>query len=73
LRDSSLYVISCIRQPVVQELDDNRIQQIFCARKTCRPTSGVDVLLQLKQSRYSASTELVFLYIRSMQIWKSRS
>jgi len=40
LRDSSLYVISCIRQPVAQELDKIHILHV---RKFCRPTSGVSV------------------------------
>jgi len=56
LRAFSLYVISCIRQPVAQELD--KIHVLY-ARKFCRPTSGV----VLKQSRYSASVERVLVYI----------
>jgi len=35
LRDSSLYVISCIRQPVAQELD--KIHVLY-SHKFCRPT-----------------------------------
>jgi len=46
LRDSSLEVISCIRQPVAQELDDNRFN--VYARKFCRPASGANVLVRAK-------------------------
>jgi len=48
-RYSSLYVISCIRHSVAQQLDKIHI---FYESKCCRPTSGVRVL---KQSCYSAS------------------
>jgi len=61
LRDSSLYVISFIRQPVAQEL--NKIHILY-VNKFCRPTSGVSVLI--KQSRYSASIERVLVYVKSV-------
>jgi len=38
VRDFSLYVISCIRQPVVQELQE--IHDVY-PRKFCRSTSAV--------------------------------
>ena len=57
MRGSSLYVISSIRQLVAEELDDNSIHVLY-ARKSCRPTSGVNVL---EQSSYSASIELVLV------------
>jgi len=44
LRDTSVYIISCIRQPVAQELD--KINVLVYMRKFCRPTSGVGVLEQ---------------------------
>jgi len=37
LMDYSLYAISCIRQPVAQELDNTHV---LYAREFCRPTSG---------------------------------
>jgi len=40
LRHSSLYVISCIRQPVAQELDKIHVLYV---RRFCRPTAGVSV------------------------------
>jgi len=63
LRGSSLYVISSISQLVAEELD-NSIHVLY-ARKSCRPTSGVNVL---EQSSYSASIELVLVYIKNVQI-----
>jgi len=61
------YVISCIRQPVAEELDKIHILH---ARKFCRPTSGVVVL---KHSRYSASIKRMLLYMsRSVNIKKTR-
>ena len=41
---SLLYVISCIRQPVAQELDTIRV---LYARKFCRSTSGIRVTTKL--------------------------
>ena len=64
LRGSSLYVTSSIRQLVGKELDDNSIH-VLHARESCRPTSGVNVL---EQRRYSASIELVLVYIKNVQI-----
>ena len=64
MRGSSLYVISSIRQLVAEELDDNSIHVLY-ARKSCRPTSGVNVL---EQSSYSAAIELVLVYIKNVQI-----
>ena len=61
LRDSSVYIISCIRQPDVQELDKINVLVYMFAR----PTSGVGVL---DQSRYSASIERVLVYVRSVWI-----
>jgi len=57
LRDSILYVISCIRHPVPQESDKIHI---LYARKFCRTNSGVVIL---RQSRYSASIKRVLVYI----------
>jgi len=55
--------ITCIRQLVAQELDDNRVQVLY-ERKFCRrPTSKVGVL---EKSRYSASIEHVLVYTRSV-------
>ena len=52
--------ISCIRQAVAQELNDNRIYVLY-PRKFCRrPTAEVGVL---EQSRYSASIEHVLVHI----------
>jgi len=57
-----LYVISCIRQPVAQELD--KIHVVY-ARKYCtsRPTSGLG---ELDQNLHSAAVERVLEYIRSV-------
>jgi len=60
LRDSSVSIISCMCQTVVQELDKIHVLH---ARKFCRPTSGSGVL---EQSPYSASVERVLVYIRSV-------
>jgi len=43
LRDSGVYIMGCIRQPVVQELDKFHVLH---ERKFCRPTSGAGVLMQ---------------------------
>jgi len=64
LRDSSLYVTSSIRQLVAEELDDNSIHVLY-ARKSCRPTSGVNVV---EQSSCSASIEFVLVYIKNVQM-----
>ena len=58
LSDSSVYVISCMRQPLAQELD--KIQVLgYIARKFCRPTSGVGIS---EKSCYSASIERVLVF-----------
>jgi len=46
LRDFSVYIICCIRQLVVQELDKIHVLVCLHARTFCRPTSGVGVLEQ---------------------------
>jgi len=55
-----LYVISCMRHPVAQELQ--KIHVLY-AHKFCRPTSEVTVL---QQACCSASIEHVLVYIRSV-------
>jgi len=56
----SLYITSCIPQPVAQELDKIHI---LYAGKFCRLTLGVGVL---EQTCRSASIEHVLVYVRSV-------
>jgi len=55
--------ISYIRQLVAQELVDNRIHVLY-ARTFCRRLASEASVLE--QSLYSASIELVLVYIRSV-------